>query len=97
MATITFAIASAPLTGQKVFTGTDQEMQDILNWAKVAYDPIVQELFNPGHAVGFVPTNLQIGVALSTGTMRAWDQASRKQKKDADLAAVPTPPPGSWS
>lgn len=96
MATITFGIASTPLTGSKVFTGTDQDMQNILNWAKVAYAGIINELFNTPPVGGFNPTNLQIGVALSTGTMRAWQQAETKFRNDGNVAAVAPPPPNTF-
>ena len=95
--TYSFGATGTVLTGTKNFTGTDADMQNILNWAKVAYAGLIDELFNPTHTPGFNPTNQQIGVAIATATMRAWDDASRKFKKDSDLAAVPTPPQGSWA
>src|SRR5512139_3126428 len=91
MATIAFQMTSTPLTGTKSFTGTDADMSDLLAWAKVAYASIVTELFNPTNAPAFVPTNTQIGVALATGTMRAWKDAVTKMKADAAAAALTAP------
>src|SRR5512139_3512529 len=91
MATIAFQMTSAPLTGTKSFTGTDVDMSDLLAWAKVAYDDIIQTQFNPTKNPAFVPTNTQIGVAIATGTMRAWKDAVKKQKADAAHAAVTAP------
>ena len=42
MATYTFGISSAPLTGNKVFTGTDTDAQQLLDWASSAYEREVQ-------------------------------------------------------
>lgn len=96
MATITFQIASGPLTASKAFNGTDTDMQNILDWAKVAYRGIIDELFNPSHNPAFTPTNAQAGAALSTGTMRAWQQAETKFRNDGAVAAVPDPPPNTF-
>lgn len=84
-------MTSTPLTGTKSFTGTDADMSDLLAWAKVAYADILTELFNPTKAAGFTPTNTQIGVALATGTMRAWKDAVKKAKADAAAAALVAP------
>lgn len=97
MATFTFSMASTPLTGSKAFTGSDQDMQDLLDWAKVAYAPIITELFNPTNAQGFIPTNAQIGVALATGTVRAWKDAVHRNKKDQALSAVADPASMTWA
>jgi hypothetical protein len=96
MATITFQISSAPLTASKAFNGTDTDMQNILTWAGVAYRAIVDELFNPSHNPAFTPTNGQIGAALSTGTMRAWQDAETKYRNDGSHSAVPPPPPNTF-
>lgn len=96
MATITFQIASAPLTASKAFNGTDTDMQNILTWGGVAYKAIVDELFNPSHNPAFVPTNAQMGAALSTGTMRAWQAAETKYRNDANHEAVAPPPPNTF-
>lgn len=91
MATLAFQMTSTPLTGTKSFTGTDADMQALLDWAAVAYAPLIQQLFNPTNNPAFTPTNTQIGVALATGTMNAWKDAVVKFKKDGAVAAVPTP------
>src|SRR5512139_630092 len=91
MASIAFQMTSTPLTGTKSFTGTDADMQALLDWAKVAYASVITELFNPTNAPGFTPTNTQIGVGLATGTMRAWKDAVQKAKADAAVAALVQP------
>jgi hypothetical protein len=94
----TFQISSPALTGNKSFsTQTDQDAQDLLDWSAVAYKAIVDELYNPSHNPAFTPTNAQKGVALATGTVRAWTDAVQKWKNDASHAAVPVPPPMGWS
>jgi hypothetical protein len=85
--TYTFGASGPILTGNKAFTGTDADMQNILNWAKVAYAAVIDELFNPTHTPGFNPTNQQ--PAPPSPPICARDDASRKFKKDSDLAAVP--------
>ncbi len=75
MATVAFQMTSTPLTGTKSFTGTDADMQALLDWAAVAYSDIIQAQFNPSGNPAFVPTNAQKGVALATGTVRAWKAA----------------------
>src|SRR5512139_40594 len=97
MASIAFQMTSTPLTGSKSFTGTDADMQALLDWAKVAYDSIIDELFNPTNSPTFVPTNAQIGVALSTGTIRAWKDAVKKFKDDANKAAVVPVSSSTWA
>lgn len=92
MATMTFSMASVPLTGSKAFTGTDADMQNLLNWAAVAYAPLVQQLFNPTNATGFVPTNAQLGIALATGTMNAWKTAVQQF-----MQSPPPPPPSQMT
>lgn len=72
MATLSFQMTSTPLTGTKTFTGSDADMQALLNWAQIAYATTIQQLFNPSNTPGFVPTNAQIGTALATATMNAW-------------------------
>lgn len=72
MATIAFQMTSTPLTGTKIFTGTDADMQALLDWAAKVHNGIIQELFNPTRLAGFVPTNAQIGVGLATATMNSW-------------------------
>lgn len=96
MATITFSISSTPLTASKVFTGTDADMQNILNWAAVSQRPIIDELFNPTHVPSFTPTNAQIGAALATSTMRSWQSSETKFRNDATHAAVAPPPPNTF-
>lgn len=97
MATFTFSMNSTPLTGSKVFTGSDSDMQDLLDWAKIAYNAIIQQLYNPTDSPSFTPTNAQIGVALATATVSAWKDAVRKFKKDADISAVPEPVSMTWT
>jgi hypothetical protein len=96
MSTITFQISSTPLTASKTFTGTDTDMQNILNWASFAYQAIVQELFNPTNNPLFTPTNAQMGAALATATMRAWQAAETKYRNDANHEAVAPPPPNTF-
>lgn len=96
MAQVTFSISSAPLTASKIFNGTDQDMQNIITWAGVAYRGIIDELFNPSHNPAFNPSNAQIGAALTTGTMRAWQQAETKFRNDGNVAAVPPPPANTF-
>ncbi len=96
MAQITFQITSTPLTAQKTFNGTDTDMQNIITWAGVAYRVIIDELFNPSHNPAFTPSNAQIGAALSTGTMRAWQDAEEKFRNDGNVAAVPPPPANTF-
>ena len=91
---------SPPLNiGTKNFNSSDADMQNIFNWAKVAYAGLIQELFGAGSPPQPVPnpTNAQIGVALATGTMRGWAAAEKKFRDDASHAAVPPAPPASWS
>jgi len=38
-----------------------------------------------------------VSYGLFQGTMNAWIQAEQKWSKDANVAAVPTPPPMGWS
>lgn len=90
MATITFSIASTPLTASKAFTGTDQDMQDLLDWAKATY-------FLPINGVPQTPTNAQIGVALVNATIAAWKQAVVKSKNDAAAAALVSATPSTWA
>jgi hypothetical protein len=97
MATVTFAMASTPLTASRAFTATDADMQALLDWAKVAYADRIQKMFNPDNTPGFNPTNAQIGNALATATMVAWMEAEQRFKKDGSVAAVPTPPPMGWA
>lgn len=97
MATISFQMTSAPLTGTKSFTGTDADMQALLDWAKVAYAGEIQQLFNPSGAPGFVPTNAQVGAALATATVSAWKDAVKRSKRDAALAAVADPASMTWA
>jgi hypothetical protein len=94
-------MTSTPLTGSKAFAGTDQDMTDLLAWAASAYHDLIQQLFNvtwgtPTY-VPISPTNAQIGTALATATMNAWQAAVVKFKKDASVAAVATPAQMSWA
>lgn len=87
MATFTFSMNSAPLTGSKAFTGSDADMQALLDWAAVAYADVITDLYNPNKTPGFTPTNAQIGIALATGTVNAWKDAVQRFKQ------APRPPP----
>ena len=87
MATIAFQMTSTPLTGSKSFTGTDQDMTDLLAWAAVAYDSVIQQTFNAAKEPGFVPTNAQIGAALAIGTMNAWKDAVKTRTDAAKSGA----------
>src|SRR5262245_58878 len=98
--TYTFTANSPIVSGSKAFnTANDQDFRDLLDWAKVAYAGLANELFNTSSPPNpnFVPTDGQIATALATGTMRAWVQASQKYKKDNSVAAVPDPPPTGWA
>jgi len=91
---------SPPLNiGTKTFNSSDADMTNILAWAKVVYAGIITELFGIGTPPQPVPnpTNAQIGIALATGTMRAWSQAEQKFRQDTASAAVPPVPPASWA
>lgn len=44
MATISFQMTSSPLTGTKTFTGTDVDMQDLLDWASIFQVALIQAL-----------------------------------------------------
>lgn len=93
MATLSFQITSAPLTGTITYTGTDADMQAILDWAAVAYNDLIQARFNPTNAPGFVPTNAQIGRGLGDGTVRAWKDAIQRHQQQP---APPPPPQMTW-
>jgi hypothetical protein len=93
-----FTASGPSLSGTKTFnTPTDQDLQDILDWAGEAYKSVVDELYNTPPVPGFIPTNAQKGIALATATMRAWNEAVIKRKHDSSLASVPVPPPGNWN
>lgn len=87
MATITFSMASTPLTASKAFTGTDQDMTDLLAWGAVAYASLL-----PSN-----PTNAQIGAAIANGTVAAWKAAVVKFKNDAAAAALAPATPSTWA
>lgn len=91
MATIAFQMTSTPLTGTKTFTGTDQDMQDLLDWAKAMLIANGQLTASPD------VTNAQIGAALAQNTINAWKQAVKKFKDDAALAAVTPTDPMTWA
>lgn len=97
MATVTFQMASTPLTGSKAFTGSDADMQALLDWAAVAYADVIQQLFNPSGTLGFTPTNAQIGVALATGTVNAWKGAVKRFKDDQARAALTPSSSMTWA
>jgi hypothetical protein len=90
MATITFSMASTPLTASKVFTGTDGDMQDLLDWAKATYFP-------PINGVPQTPTNVQVGAALANATIAAWKAVVVKFKNDAAHAAIVSATPSTWA
>ncbi len=94
MATIAFQMTSTPLTGTKSFTGTDTDMQNLLNWAAVAYAGVIQQMFNPTNVPGFTPTNAQIGAALAAATVSAWKVATQQFMQQPAPAA---PPQMTWA
>lgn len=89
MATLTIGLAgSAIVTGSKSYTVNDTDIQALLDWATVAYDPYIQATFNAAKNPNFVPTNQQV--------LLAWVQSWINGTKDAVQrfkTAVPTPPP----
>lgn len=89
MATITLSMASTPLTASKTFTGTDADMQAIIDWAKVAFDPWIQATFNPSHTPGFTASNAQVGAALANSFMSGIKDAVQRFKTVP--AVVPSP------
>lgn len=56
MATVTVSVASGPVTGSKTFTGTDADIQALLNWAAATY----------ANDLGATPTNAQILAEIAT-------------------------------
>ena len=101
MASISFAMTSTPLTGTKAFNGSDADMTDLLAWTASNYATLIQQMFNATYGtpnyVPITPTNAQIGAALATATIQAWQAAVTKFKKDQSLAAVATPAAMTWA
>ena len=95
MAQVTFSISSAPLTASKIFNGTDQDMQNIITWAGVAYRGIIDELFNPSHNPAF---NRQCTNRRSFNDRHNASVATGRTKfrNDGNVAAVPPPPANTF-
>ena len=89
MATITMSMASTPLNATKTWTGTDADMQAILDWGVVTFNSWIQAQFNPSGTPGFVPTNAQIGAAIAASWMAGVKDAVRNFKT---APAVPPAP-----
>lgn len=69
--------SSAIINGGKNFNISDPNVQDVLNWATVAYATQINAAFNSTGSTSFVPTNGQV---LST-----WVQQWINGTKDAVL------------
>lgn len=87
MATITFSLNSTPLTGSKAFTGTDADMQNLLNWAAVEHAALIFQMFSTR-----TPTNAQIAAALAQDTINKW-----KNQVQNYMTSLAIPPPMTWS
>ncbi len=89
MATITMGMTSTPLTATKTWTGSDADMQAILDWAVVAFNPWIQAQFNPTKNPAFVPTNAQIGAAIANSWMQGVKDAVQRFKTQPPIPPAP--------
>jgi hypothetical protein len=96
MATITLGLTSTPVTVSKTFNGSDQDVQDMLDWAAVTYGQWIQGQFNPTNTAGFVPTNQEIATAIGYDFINHIKAAVQNFKTTPPTPAV-VPPPLTWS
>ena len=96
MATITLGLTSAPATVSRTYNGTDQDAQDLLDWAASSYAQWIAAQYNPTGATGFTPTNAQIASAIAYDFIDHLKAAVQTFKTTPPSAAV-VPPPMSWT
>jgi hypothetical protein len=70
-------------------TYSDADFQRTLNWGKVAFNPWIQQTYNPTNNPAFVPTNTQIWNAI----VHNWIQGiiTAEQQFSTTPAQPPTP------
>lgn len=89
MGTISVNVTSGPVTGGKNFTISDAHMQNLLDWAKVAYNPYIQATYNPTNDPSFIPSNGQI----MDGWVMSWINGSKDAVQRFETPAAVVPPP----
>lgn len=82
MANITLSMTSTPFTGSKAFTGSDADMQSLLDWGRVKYKASL-----PAN-----PSNGQIGAAIANGII-----ANLKDEVRVFMTTPGVPAPMTWA
>lgn len=73
MATFTFSMSSTPLTGSKAFTGTDADMQALLDWVSYAYSSLITAGAAQGVVTGSITATTLTVTAVTSGTLAVGD------------------------
>jgi hypothetical protein len=85
MATIVFSLNSAPLTASKTYTGSDADMQSLLDHGKIVNAALILQMFNTS-----TPTNAQIAAAMVQAVINQWIRQTQ-------VVLSTQPPPMGWS